>query len=78
MRRWARWWSPASFRTQASSCRKQGICTALRERIASFKVPRAIIFFTDEEFPVTGNEKVKTSVLRELAGKRLEGMKVAV
>ena len=57
---------------------QEGICAALRQRLASFKVPRAILFFTEEEFPVTGSEKVKTSDLRELASKRLEGVKVAV
>jgi acyl-CoA synthetase (AMP-forming)/AMP-acid ligase II len=57
---------------------EDGICTTLRQRLASFKVPRAILFFTEEEFPVTGSEKVKTSDLRELASKRLEGVKVAV
>ena len=57
---------------------EEGICTTLRQRLASFKVPRAILFFTEEEFPVTGSEKVKTSDLRELASKRLEGVKVAV
>jgi acyl-CoA synthetase (AMP-forming)/AMP-acid ligase II len=45
----------------------------LKERLASFKVPRAILFFREEEFAVTGSEKVKTGMLRELAGQRLAG-----
>ena len=57
---------------------QEGICTALRQRLASFKIPRAILFLTEEEFPVTGSEKVKTSDLRDLASKRLEGVKVTV
>lgn len=47
----------------------------LKERLASFKVPRAILFFREEEFAVTGNEKVKTGALRELAAARLSGTK---
>ena len=42
-----------------------------RREIASFKVPRRVLFFTDEDYAVTGNEKVKSSVVRELAGKAL-------
>jgi acyl-CoA synthetase (AMP-forming)/AMP-acid ligase II len=57
---------------------EDGICTTLRQRLASFKVPRAVLFFTEEEFPVTGSEKVKASDLRELASKRLERVKVVV
>jgi fatty-acyl-CoA synthase len=45
----------------------------LKERLASFKVPRAVLFFREDEFAVTGSEKVKTGVLREIAAKRLEG-----
>jgi fatty-acyl-CoA synthase len=43
----------------------------LKERLASFKVPRAVLFFREEELAVTGSEKIKTGTLRELAGKRL-------
>ena len=43
----------------------------LKAQLASFKVPREVLFFREDEFAVTGNEKVKTSVLRELASARL-------
>ena len=43
----------------------------LKARLASFKVPRAVLFFREEEFAVTGSEKVKTGDLRELAARRL-------
>ena len=46
---------------------------ALKAKLASFKVPRAVLFFREDEFAVTGSEKVKTGVLREIAAKRLEG-----
>ena len=43
----------------------------LKERLASFKLPRRVLIFTESEYPLTGNEKVKASDLRELAIKRL-------
>ena len=46
-----------------------GFC---KEQIASFKVPRRVLFFTDEEMAVTGSEKVKPAVVKELVSKRLE------
>jgi fatty-acyl-CoA synthase len=44
----------------------------LKERLASYKVPRRVLFFGEEEISLTGNAKVKTSVVRELAGKRMQ------
>lgn len=43
----------------------------LKERLASFKVPRKILFFPESQFPLTANEKVKASTVRELAMKQL-------
>lgn len=48
------------------------IIAEVKASLASFKVPRRVLFFTDEDYALTGNEKIKTSVLRELAVKRLE------
>ncbi len=49
--------------------------TALRDylkaRLASFKVPRRILFLNDGEIVMTGSNKVKAGGLRELAAKRL-------
>jgi fatty-acyl-CoA synthase len=44
----------------------------LRDRLASFKVPRKLLFFKDEDFALTGNEKIKTADIRLLAATRLE------
>jgi acyl-CoA synthetase (AMP-forming)/AMP-acid ligase II len=49
------------------------ITDAVKEKLASFKVPRAVLFFREEEFAVTGSEKVKTADLRALAAQRLAG-----
>lgn len=43
----------------------------LKERLASFKVPRRVLVLNEDEIQVTGNGKVKTGELRELAGRRI-------
>jgi fatty-acyl-CoA synthase len=43
-----------------------------KERLASYKVPRRILFFTPSELELTGSAKVKTGDLRMLAAARLE------
>jgi fatty-acyl-CoA synthase len=49
--------------------------TAIREflktRLASYKVPRRVIFLRDGELCLTGSAKIKTSALREFTAKRL-------
>jgi acyl-CoA synthetase (AMP-forming)/AMP-acid ligase II len=56
---------------------ERGIRDLLKEQLASFKIPRAVLFFGEEELAVTGSGKVKTGDLRELAGKRLADRTVA-
>jgi acyl-CoA synthetase (AMP-forming)/AMP-acid ligase II len=43
----------------------------LRERLASYKVPRRVLVFREGELSLTGSAKVKSGALRELAAKRL-------
>jgi fatty-acyl-CoA synthase len=45
----------------------------LKERLASYKVPRRVLFFREDELSMTGTAKVKSSRLRELAAKRIKG-----
>ena len=45
----------------------------LRQRLASYKVPRHVLFFGEDEVALTGNAKIKAGALRELAAKRLAG-----
>ncbi len=47
------------------------VISYLKERLTSFKVPRKILFFSEAEYPLTGNEKVKAGDLRALACTRL-------
>jgi len=51
--------------------RESEITAFLKERLASYKVPRQVLFFTEEEYPLTGNEKVKAEDLKKLACQRL-------
>lgn len=48
----------------------------LKQHLASFKVPRKVLVFTEADFPLTGNEKVKAGDLRKLACQRL-GIQIA-
>ncbi|HKY93466.1 MAG TPA: class I adenylate-forming enzyme family protein [Nevskiaceae bacterium] len=43
----------------------------LKERLASFKVPRRVLVLREDEMPVTGNGKVKANELRTLAAQRI-------
>jgi fatty-acyl-CoA synthase len=45
----------------------------LRQRLASYKVPRHVLFFGEGEVALTGNAKIKAGELRVLAAKRLAG-----
>jgi fatty-acyl-CoA synthase len=42
-----------------------------KEKLASYKVPRRVLFFDEADLQTTGSSKIKTAELRELAGKRL-------
>jgi fatty-acyl-CoA synthase len=44
----------------------------LKERLASYKVPRRVLFFREDELSMTGTAKVKSGRLRELAAKRIK------
>lgn len=44
-----------------------------KEKLASYKVPRRVLFFRDEELATTGSSKIKSSELRKLAAQRLAG-----
>jgi len=47
------------------------IIAFMKERLASFKVPKEVLFFSEGEIEVTGSGKVKSAQLRELASARL-------
>jgi fatty-acyl-CoA synthase len=43
-----------------------------RERLASYKVPRRVLFFTEADLQMTGSAKVKTADLRALVARTLD------
>jgi fatty-acyl-CoA synthase len=45
----------------------------LRSRLASYKVPRRVLFFGDDDIALTGSAKIKTADLRALAAARIGG-----
>jgi acyl-CoA synthetase (AMP-forming)/AMP-acid ligase II len=51
------------------------IVAFVKTEVASFKAPRRVLFFTDAEYAITGSEKVKSSVVKELAVQRLQAEK---
>jgi fatty-acyl-CoA synthase len=46
-----------------------------REQLASYKVPRRVLFFAEDELETTGSSKIKTADLRKLAAERLAAEK---
>ncbi|GIX30175.1 MAG: hypothetical protein KatS3mg124_0647 [Porticoccaceae bacterium] len=47
------------------------LSAALRERLASYKVPRAFVFAAEEEIPRTDTGKVKLDALADFIARRL-------
>jgi acyl-CoA synthetase (AMP-forming)/AMP-acid ligase II len=43
----------------------------LRGRVASYKIPRRVLFFDEDEVSLTGNAKIRGDELRKLAMERL-------
>ena len=51
---------------------EEGVRAAAREKLASYKVPRRVLFFAEDDLELTGTSKIKASEMRELAARRLE------
>ena len=49
----------------------EAIRVFLREKLAVYKVPRAVLLFGDDELSYTGNQKIQTGPLRDAALARL-------
>jgi fatty-acyl-CoA synthase len=46
----------------------------LRGRLASYKIPRRVLFFDEQELSLTGNAKIRAEELRALAMGRLSAV----
>ncbi len=51
---------------------EDAVRAAAKEKLASFKVPRRVLFFDESELELTGSAKIKTADLRAAATKRLK------
>lgn len=49
-----------------------GVKAFARQSLASYKVPREVLFFAEGELPMTGSSKIRRPELRKLAAERLE------
>ena len=49
------------------------IIAYLGSRLARYKIPRRVLFFREEEFAMTGNEKARAGEIRDRAAARLAG-----
>ncbi len=50
---------------------EDGVREFLRGKLASYKLPRRVLFFDEEELTLTGNAKIRADELRKLATERL-------
>jgi len=50
---------------------EEGVRDFARETLASYKVPRRVMFFAEDELETTGSAKIKTADLRELVAGRM-------
>jgi len=52
---------------------QEGVRAFAKQTLASYKVPRRVLFFAEDELELTGSNKIKTADLKTLVIKRLEG-----
>lgn len=57
---------------QGQAITEEEIRTFARQKLASYKVPRRVLFFAEHELQITGSAKIKTAELRALATVRLK------
>ena len=50
-----------------------GLREALRDRLSSFKIPRRIVFITDDDVPRTATGKIRLAEVAQLVDARLDG-----
>lgn len=55
-----------------ASLTEEQVRSFAKELLASYKVPRRVLFFQESELELTGSAKVKAADLRELAARRLQ------
>lgn len=62
-----------AVRQDGSDTCEAEVRASLRSRLAAYKVPRRVLFFEIDDYPLTASGKVRDTELRELAAARLAG-----
>lgn len=57
---------------EGESLEESAIQSFAKEALASYKVPRRVLFFNGDELVQTGTAKVKTAELRKIVAQRLK------
>ncbi|HEX7873558.1 MAG TPA: class I adenylate-forming enzyme family protein [Sphingobium sp.] len=57
---------------EGATLTEEGIRAFAKEKLASYKLPRRVLFFAEDEVALTGTAKIKTADLRKLATEKLE------
>ncbi len=60
-----------AVREDGSDISEDAVRAAMREKLAAYKVPRRVLFFAIEDYPLTASGKVRDADLRELAAARM-------
>jgi len=60
-----------AVRAPGATIDEAALRAGLRERLAAYKVPRRVLFFSPDELSYTANQKLQVAPLRELALQRL-------
>lgn len=63
--------SGVHLRDGGDSVGEAAVVAALRERLASYKLPHRVLFFAEDELHLTGTQKVRAGQLRRLAARRI-------
>lgn len=63
-----------AVREDGAGVDEAAVRAALRPRLAAYKVPRRVLFFEIEDYPLTASGKVRDEALRQLALARLEAV----
>lgn len=57
---------------EGSALDEEGVRAFAREQLASYKIPRRVLFFGEDDLSLTGSAKIKSADLKALVIKRLE------
>ena len=57
---------------QGANLTPEGVRKAALEKLASYKAPRHVLFFKEEELQLTGSAKIKSADVKKLAAARLQ------